>query len=167
VSSPSPPKWTPPPPGTVLIQSDAAIFKDSGGMGAGVVARDHLGACIVACRQYMAMLPEPELAEAYAHRRAVSLARDEVLNQVIFASDCLSLIQRLHSTTTDRSQVGVLVDDIRLLVKDLNSASFIHVKRALNEAVHLLAKSCISLNSSEVFYSAPDCIRRTLCIDVI
>jgi hypothetical protein len=26
----------------------------------------------------------------------------------------LSLIQRLHSTTTDRSQVGVLVDDVRV-----------------------------------------------------
>jgi hypothetical protein len=95
VSSPSPPKWTPPPPGTALIQYDAAIFKDSGGMGAGVVAWDHLGACIVAYRQYMAMLLEPELAEAYALRQAVSLARDEGLNQVIFASDCLSLIQWL------------------------------------------------------------------------
>jgi hypothetical protein len=43
------------------------------------------------------------------------------------------------------------VNDIRLLMKDLNSALIIHVKRALNEEVHLLAKSCISLNSSEVF----------------
>jgi hypothetical protein len=43
----------------------------------------------------MAMLSEPELAEAYALRQAVSLARDEGLNQVIFAFDCLSLIQWL------------------------------------------------------------------------
>jgi hypothetical protein len=52
-------------------------------------------------------------------------------------------------------------------MKDLNSALFIHVKRALNEEVHLLAKSFISLNSSEVFYCAPDCIWKILCIDVI
>jgi hypothetical protein len=40
----------------------------------------------------MAMLSEPKLAEAYALHRAVSLARDEGPNQVIFVSDCLSLI---------------------------------------------------------------------------
>jgi hypothetical protein len=63
--------------------------------------------------------------------------------------------------------VEVLVDDIRLLEKGLNSASFIYVKPELNEAADLLARFCNSINYSEVFYSAPNCIWRILCIDVI
>jgi hypothetical protein len=47
VSSPSPIKWTSPPPGFVMLNSDAAIFKDLGGMGVGVVGRDHLGAVLL------------------------------------------------------------------------------------------------------------------------
>jgi hypothetical protein len=167
VSSPSPVKWTPPPPGFVMLNSDASIFKDLGGMGVGVVGPDHLGACLVACRQFYSMLPEPEFAEAMALRQATSLARKKGLGQVIFSSDCLSLVQCLHSEARDRSPVGVLMEEIKFVVKDLTSTSFIHVKRKLNKAAHLLAKSCNCLKSSEVFNSATDCIRRTLCIDVL
>lgn len=45
--------------------------------------------------------------------------------------------------------------------------SFVHVKQSLNEAAHLLAKSCEIILSSDVFHSVVDCIRRILCIDVI
>jgi hypothetical protein len=113
------------------------------------------------------MLPEPEFAEAMALRQAASLAREKGFGQVIFASDCLSLVQRLQSEARDRSPFGVLVEEIKFVVKDLTLTLFIHIKRELNEATHLLAKSCNSLNSSEVFNSAPDCILRTLCINVL
>jgi hypothetical protein len=160
-------KWTPPPPGSVLVNSDAAIFKESAGMAAGVIIRDHLGTCIAACRQYINNLPSPEYGEAIALRRAVLLARDRGLDKAIFASDCLSLVQRMDSSTRDRSSVGILVDDIKHLVKDFNSVSFFHVRRELNVAAHVLAKSCFNSSLSEVFLSVPDCIRQTLCIDVI
>jgi hypothetical protein len=39
------------------------------------------------------MLPEPEFVEAMALHQAASLAREKGLGQVIFASDCLSLVQ--------------------------------------------------------------------------
>jgi hypothetical protein len=132
-------------------------------MVAGVVIRDHLGSCIAACRQYITNLPSPEYGEAIALRRAVFLARDRGLEKAIFASNCLSLVQRLDSTTRDRSSVGILVDDIKHLVKDFNSVSFFHVRRELNEA----CKSCFNSTLSEVFLFVPDCIRQIIYIDVI
>jgi hypothetical protein len=48
-------------------------------MGVGVVGRDHLGACPMACRQFYPMLPEPEFVEAMALRQAASLAREKGL----------------------------------------------------------------------------------------
>jgi hypothetical protein len=105
---------------------------------------------------------EPEQAEALALLRAVQLAQEEGLSKVIFTLDCLPLVQRVRSSSVDRSPVGVLVS----LAKSFTSVTFIHVKRCLNEAAHVLAKSCINFTSSEVFRTVPECIRGTR-IDVI
>jgi ribonuclease HI len=165
-SIPSATIWSPPPLGTVLVNSDAAIFEAAGGMSAGVIMRDHQGTCLLACRQYFEGLLSPEHAEALALRHAVQLARDEGRDKVIFASDCLSLVQRLNSSGIDRSSVGLVVSDIKQMATDFYEVSFRHVKRVLNEAAHLLAKSCNNVNSSCVFYSVPKLIWGTLCIDV-
>jgi hypothetical protein len=98
-------------------------------MGAGVVLRDHLGACLVACRQQLQGLASLEDAEALALRRAVLLARDEGFDKVIFVTDCLSLVQRLNATVIDRSSVGILVSGIKAIATSFASVSFIHVKR--------------------------------------
>jgi hypothetical protein len=104
---------SPPPPGTVLINSGAAIFEASGGMGASVVVRDHHGICLVACRQHLRGSSPPELAEALALRRAVELGFDKA----VFESDCLSLVQRMNSQRMDRSSVGI-AGSINHLVRD-------------------------------------------------
>jgi hypothetical protein len=54
-----------------------------------------------------------------------------------------------------------------LNMKDFLMVSLIHVKRHLNEEAHILAKTCFSSPSSEVFYLVSECIRGTICIDVI
>jgi hypothetical protein len=53
------------------------------------------------------------------------------------------------------------------LLSRFQSVSFRHVKRALNETAHRLAKSSEDVNSSFIFRSVPDFIRRTLCIGVL
>jgi hypothetical protein len=58
------------------------------------------------------------------------------------------------------------VDGIKSMTNSFTSVSFIHVKRNLNEAAHILAKSCGTFTSSGGFYSVLDFIRGTLCIDV-
>jgi hypothetical protein len=84
-------------------------------MGAGVVVRDHLGTCLVACLQHFAGISPPELLEALALRRAVELACDEGLEKVIFESDGQSLVQRMNSTLMDRSLVGIVTSGIKLV----------------------------------------------------
>jgi ribonuclease HI len=156
-------RWTPPPQGTVLVNSDAAISEATGCMGAGVVIRNHQGDFLVACREHLNQITEPEYAEALALRRAVVLAKEEGFDRVVFASDCLSLVQRLSSSAKDRSNVGIMVADIKVLTQHFSSASFCHVKRNLNEVAHILAKSSLLVDSTCIFYSLPDCIRQTFC----
>ena len=136
-------------------------------MGAGVLIRNHNGNFLIACREHMSGVAAPEYAEALALRRAVSLAREEGYDRVVFSSDCLSLIHRLSSSAIDRSSVGILVAEIKHLVKFFSLATFHHVNHNLNEAAHILAKSSLLVNSSCVFNSVPDCIRGTLCNVVV
>lgn len=110
--------WSPPPPGTLLFMSDAAIFSELGKIGAGVVALNADGQCVVACREATIGRPIPEMAEALALRRAVYLARGQGCESVIFASDCLSLVQRVNSPIRDRSLVGSVVSDSNLALQD-------------------------------------------------
>jgi hypothetical protein len=66
----------------------------------------------------------------------------------------------------DRSSVGITAAGIKHLVKDFTSVSFRHVMRVLNEVAHLLAKSCVNVNSSFIFHSVSEFLWGTFCIDV-
>ena len=160
-------KWTPPPPGEIMVNVDAALFTDRWQMAMGAVFRDHSGSCIAAASEPLLGFTSPELAEALALRRAVAIASSRSYVKVIFVSDCLSLIQRLNSEKPDRSPVGSVVMDIKLMVDGVSSATFRHVKRSLNEAAHILARTCDLSSVGFISNSAPEFIRETLCIDVM
>lgn len=77
-----------------MVFSDAAVsvehekFK----FGVGVVVLDHSGQCIAACSEPLRSVVSPELAEAMALRRAAMLVREESYTDVVFNSDCLSVV---------------------------------------------------------------------------
>lgn len=77
---------------------------------------------MLACSEALSGTMDPELAEAIAFCRAVVLAREEKINSVIFASDCICLVQHLNSPARDRSYVGSVVADIKCA-----SSSFLSV----------------------------------------
>jgi hypothetical protein len=162
-----PHKWSPPPPGEVLVNVDADLFKDDRRMAMGAVFRDHNGNCLLAASEPLMGFTSPELAEALALHRAVAVASEQGMNKVILASDCLSVINRLKSTDQDRSEVGSVVLDIKLLVAGFSSATFRHVPRLSNEAAHILARSCNFNSLGFISSSAPELIRKTLCTDVL
>jgi hypothetical protein len=165
--SKKPQKWSPPPPGVVMVNVDAALFAEQKSMAMGAVFRDHNGNCLLAASERLLGYATPELAEAMALRRAVSIACEQGMDRVIFASDCLSLIQRVTATGQDRSQVGSVVLDIRCSAAGLSSASFRHVSRSSNEAAHIMARTCNLSSLGFISNSAPDVIRKTLCTDVL
>jgi ribonuclease HI len=157
------PRWSPPPEGMAYINVDAALFPPSRRMGIGIVIRNHMGECSVACSELGMEVTVPEVAEALAVRRALSLAETEGFDKVIVASDCLSLIQRLIGSENDRSSVGVVVQDIKAQASGFSSVSFVHVYRQCNVAAHTLARSAEHFISVIFRNSIPDCIRQTLC----
>jgi ribonuclease HI len=160
-------KWTPPPPGEILVNVDAALFPEQRRSAVGAVFRDNRGECILAFSEPLPGFPSPEMAEALALKRAVVVAKERGLDRVTFASDCLSLIQRIATLSPDRSMVGVVASEIKTLMASFASTSFKHVRRSSNEAAHILARSCDVSSIGFISYSAPASIRKTLCIDVM
>jgi hypothetical protein len=88
-------KWTPPPPGEVLVNVDAALFPERRGMAMGAVLRDSCGTCLAAASEPLVGFTHPGLVEALELRRAMEITMERGYVRVIFASDCLSLIQRI------------------------------------------------------------------------
>jgi hypothetical protein len=100
-------------------------------------------------------------------RHALSLASDEGFGKAMVVLDCLSLIQRVNSSTVDRSTVGVVVQDIKSLASNFNEISFTHVYRQCNESAHIIARYAEHFISSVFRNFDPDCIRQTLCNDLV
>jgi ribonuclease HI len=149
----------------LLINVDAALFSSSKKMGAGVVVRDHNGDCIAACCNSFPNVTIPELAEAMAVRLALSFARDEGLDNLIIASDCLSVVQRAKASSRDRSVCGPVFEDIKSLMSSFGSCSIRHVYRGQNVAAHCLARSSEDSSMSVWRGVPPECIQDTICID--
>jgi ribonuclease HI len=166
-SNPSPPKWSPPPEGTVLINVDATLFKSPNRMGAGVVIRNHRGECLVACSELLHAVTSLELAEDLAMRRALALASEEGFVQIMVASDCLSVVQRVNSPSQDHSILGVVIQDMKKTASSFISCSFSHISRKLNKSAHVLAKRS-ELFGFAVFQHVPqECIPEILCNELL
>jgi hypothetical protein len=80
-----------------MVNVDAAVFAKSNRMGFGLVIRDHNGNFLAGYRQGLDGITEPEVAEAIAFRHAVHFVLALPYRHVIVASDCLSVVKKLHS----------------------------------------------------------------------
>jgi ribonuclease HI len=136
-----PPCWMKPPEGTIKVNFDAAINKNSGLLGLGVIARDCMGYLLGAKRLSKHMLIDAHSAELMAASYAVSFYLEVGFFHVIFEGDALNVIREVNSNPPYLSKSGHFIEGIKQEVLNLNSYSFVHVSRALNEAAHTLAKS--------------------------
>jgi hypothetical protein len=159
-------RWTPPPPGWICINVDAALFPNDLRMGCGVVLRDHHGGFILSASEGLNCFPAPELAEALAARWALTLARNHGVKKAVLISDCLSLIQRIVSPRRDRSSLGAVIRDIKTLVADFESCIVKFASRNLNVVAHKLARSAEPSFCNISVSVIPELIRDELCNDV-
>ena len=84
-----------------------------------------------------------EHAEALAASRAVTLARDLCLSQLIFEGDCLWVVTAINSTGACHTLFGHIIDEIRCLSSFLESCCFVHTCREGNNLAHALVKRVV------------------------
>ncbi|KAL0298976.1 UNVERIFIED_CONTAM: putative mitochondrial protein [Sesamum radiatum] len=86
----APARWSPPDTNWVKINFDGAIFQSTMELGIGVVARDALGNCVGWISARQKRLAEPELAEAFAAREAISFAHSFHWQKIILKGTVLT-----------------------------------------------------------------------------
>ena len=77
---------------------DASLAVE-GWVGLGVIARDHFGGVRFAASRRVRAYWTPEIAEAKAIEMGVRLRRRFGLKNVVFESDCLTVITRLQKAS--------------------------------------------------------------------
>jgi hypothetical protein len=110
---------------------------------------------LAAASQGIGNITNPEMAETIAFRCTILFAMQQSYDRVMVASDCLSLINNLKSHTMDHPHRGIIMEDIKFLMRTSSVIfSFINVIRLCNQVAHVLARSADQLVESVWFDSA-------------
>ena len=121
--------WTLPGEGFYKINFDGAIFESSGRAALGVVVRDVEGMVIAALSQNIQLPSSVDSVEALAAWRAIILAQEISLTQVVMEGDSLKVIAAINSPKQSRTQWGHVMEDIKKASLCLQAGNFYHVSR--------------------------------------
>ena len=139
-----------PPLGVYKINTDVALNIQDKMVGLGGVIRDSQGRVLLSfCRNFQTCFA-PQTAEALAVLEGIRLARIGGFLPTVLVSDALSVVQNIRNMMPLSSEVGLVIDDILGLCRDINLSSFIYVPRLTNMVAHGLAKLALSLRDKVV-----------------
>ncbi|XP_062089241.1 uncharacterized protein LOC133795796 [Humulus lupulus] len=133
--------WSKPPLGSLKINVDAASFNEASKHSFAGIARDHNGTFIEAFSVCRAGTVSPELGEVLGVHEALSWIKRRRWVDAVIETDSILVVQALRSNISMDSYFGCVIDDCKVLWKDLNSVSIVFVKRSANGAAHALAKA--------------------------
>lgn len=133
--------WVKPQTESVKVTTDAAIFRDKGGYGYAMIARDSKGelletrTCLDKGQTYL------EIAEAMPVKEALSWIKNKQWKQVIIETDCMAVVQGVRSSVQMRSQFGKLVEECRQQIKQQNKIGLYFIRRSANMVAHSFARA--------------------------
>jgi hypothetical protein len=132
-------KWNRPSDNTIKINSDANL-SIAGKWGLGAAFRNSTGELVAAASWEPLGGDEPTLAEACAMYNAIILAIDCGFQEVIFESDCETLVKLLNSNVQcPRNYVGNIVRGIRSNLVFFRHSRVNYIHREANKVAHHLA----------------------------
>lgn len=152
-------RWLPPEEGWTKANTDGATTKSGERGGGGVILRDHNGAfCAAACHFYPTT-SDPEMLELLACKRAAQLAVEMNIQKLLIETDCKGLSSMLNDSKRNLSAIGPVIEDVKSLLRKRQEFQVNWVRRAANEAAHILAKKGVSEQLCKVWFQVPpDCI---------
>jgi ribonuclease HI len=140
-------RWKPPQTNYYKVNFDGAIFKDSNAGGIGVVIRDNAGMVIATLSQKVRGPQTVEMIEALAARRAIIFAKEVGIADVEFEGDAVNVIRDLSSQVPIHTPYGLIIEDARAILQNLQRSSLSHTRRSGNTVAHALARRASNCNS--------------------
>ncbi|XP_057418632.1 uncharacterized protein LOC130712830 [Lotus japonicus] len=156
--------WKTPPVGAMKINIDAG-WTGNDGLGMAMVIRDHEGTCMYAETAFLENRLEPTMAEATALRWALNRAQALELDNIIFESDALTVVNNFNSGR-GRAELEPILQDCRMLATQFSVFRLQHVKRDANKVAHILASIAAEYPSHCWWDNFPSQIQAALLADV-
>ncbi|XP_024046567.1 uncharacterized protein LOC112497228 [Citrus sinensis] len=143
--------WTPPPNNKVKVNVDAAVKEDRKSAGLGVVIRNHRGQVLAAAVKSMNFQGNIAIAEAYAIKWGMEVAKDLSLSSVIIETDCKNVADLANKKVSNMTEIWWTMSDIHKSTQDFQLISFQHVLRKCNGFAHFLAKRALCSSESVIW----------------
>lgn len=94
-------------------------------------------------------------AEATALSEAIKLAVSLGFQTVRFETDCITLADAIHTTSTHLNEVGDIISQFRGLLFINTDFKVSYIRRQANRVAHSTARASLSHPSPHLFYSVP------------
>ena len=155
-----------PPEGWVTAHWDAAINKQHGQWGLGVILRDHTGRMLRAkCSAIIGYL-DSTVAEAIAALEATRFCSSLGVDQLLLVGDAKLVVEGVLTNTPDWSTEGHIINAIRKQIFSFQQWKMTHVTRGANQIAHALAKMGATQGiENEWFSDPPNCIRELITVE--
>ena len=145
--------WEKPPAGWVKLNSDGSALSSLGRAGGGGVIRDHEGKWLEGYARSLGSTNSC-VAELWAVRDGLLLAKEMGLHNIIVELDALSVVLLLNNNTTNLT-LEPLLNDCRNLVKEFPNMQIKHIYREANQCADAMV----------VFLNTPPVVERILAND--
>ena len=146
------------------LNSDGSALGNPGRAGGGGVIRDHNGKWLKGYTRSLGCTNSC-MAELWALRNGLLLARDMGLNNLIIELDVLSVVLLMINNTPNLT-LEPLLNDCRNLVREIPNKQITHIFREANQCADAMAKLGASCTTSfVVFLHPPPVVERILADD--
>uniref|UniRef100_A0A2N9G219 Uncharacterized protein n=1 Tax=Fagus sylvatica TaxID=28930 RepID=A0A2N9G219_FAGSY len=140
-------RWKPPSSNLFKVNFDGAIFRESNTGGLGVVIRDKTGMVIATLSQKVTGNHTAEMIEALAARRAIRFAMEVGVTNAEFEGDAETVIRDLYRTAPIYTPYGLVIEDAKVLLAEIQNFSLSHTRRSGNSVAHALARRASKCHS--------------------
>ncbi|KAL5777565.1 hypothetical protein ACOSP7_010491 [Xanthoceras sorbifolium] len=140
--------WSPPPAGSLKLNTDAAVKSGFSVMGSGAVVRDSQGKVVAASAKPLLGFFPAELGELLALREGLLLAKELNLNIEWVELDAVNVVARV-SSSFPCSVLDPIVSDVKALFRAVGVSNCLAIPRSGNGMAHSLAS--LAFSSKEEF----------------
>ncbi|XP_021597704.1 uncharacterized protein LOC110604000 [Manihot esculenta] len=116
----------------VKCNFDASVPLYGQGVGLGWILRDHYGHSIHTGMVYQEGSFNPLIAEALTAREVLLWLKSNQFHHVVLEIDDLLLVNAITTYALDFSYLGLLVQDIKNLLSEIDDVSMVYVRKYVN-----------------------------------